>query len=355
MSVPYFFVRLCLCFFVFFPHAADAHVKWFSAYNTSEEPLSLETIFQIDGFWPVMFISAAFIYFMVYVDAKTQLLNRYINVYRYQKIKGLPDDFFYRTLMLTLVVFISCIWAIGGIILTPELEHNSNFVSAIQVLMLASLMIKPTAKYAGYGIFVLWVYAVSKYGLFHLADYMIFLGIAFFMVKGADNTQNKVMSIAFLVLYIEISWTLQWASVEKWVYPNWSYPLLEAKPYLTMGFTKEIFMVMAGFVEFALAFLLIVLTGAGFVVTCVALASVFVLAIIDFGKVDAIGHLAIIVCLLLMAIKGPSGINLWFEKISANPATRATKVTALYFVSLMFFVAIYYGVQYVYNNYLSFH
>jgi len=50
-----------------------------------------------------------------------------------------------------------------------------------------------------------------------------------------------------------------WGAVEKWAYPQWTYPLLVARPYLTFGFDAGDFMVIAGFVEFAFAFYM--LTG----------------------------------------------------------------------------------------------
>ena len=337
------------------PKKVNAHVKWFSTYDSSENPISIKEVISIPGYWPVFVISAVFIYFMVYADTKMDFLNRYIKISRYQKLKQLPEDFVYRSFIQTLVIFFSSVWAMGGIVLTPELEHESVYVAGIQILILVSLMTKSTAKYAGFGIFALWLYGVKEYGLFHLADYMIFLGIAVFMIIGGDRRQNKVSSVAFFILYLSISWTLQWASVEKWVYPGWSYPLLEQKPYLTLGFSKEIFMVMAGFVEFTLAFLLIALTGACFVVTAIALALVFILAIVDFGKVDAIGHIAIIIALFLMAIKGPCHLNYWFASLDVDPSRRALKILCLYFVALIFFTTIYYGLQYGYNNYLNFH
>lgn len=80
--------------------------------------------------------------------------------------------------------------------------------------------------------------------------------------------------------------SLMWAAIEKWAYPQWTYPLLEARPYLTLGIPAGDFMVVAGFVEFALAFY--ILTGLGLI---------FVSAILDFGKLDAIGYLPTIACL----------------------------------------------------------
>ena len=52
--------------------------------------------------------------------------------------------------------------------------------------------------------------------------------------------------------------TLMWASVEKWAYPEWSFPLFADHPAMSLGFTPEFFMRSAGSVEFALAFALIV-------------------------------------------------------------------------------------------------
>ena len=125
--------------------------------------------------------------------------------------------------------------------------------------------------------------------------------------------------------------------------------MLQEREYLTFGIDKELFMIMAGFVEFSLAFLLIAIAGSGFVVTTVALSMIFILAIIDFGKIDAIGHLAIIVCLLLMALKGPSRINLFFANMDPDPARNAIKVTGCYLLSLTFFIAAYYGMYFLVN------
>ena len=322
---------------------AHGHVKWFSPFDTTEIPLAPKTVLSSPGFWAVFLVSVEFIYFMVYVDASLHAVQRNTSALRDRLLKRLPPDFFYQALILTLIIFMSCIWAIGDFILTPELKHESIFVATIQVSILAALMTKHTAKIAGAGIFVLWIYAINEYGWFHMADYIIFLGIALFLIIGSKNTKNHVSSSAFLILYLSISWTLQWASVEKWAYPHWSYPLLEMKPYLSMGFQNEMIMVMAGFVEFTLAFLLVVLSGVGFVITAVVLALFFLLAIIAFGKTDAIGHLAIIACLFLMAIKGPCRINLWFAALDNDPAIRAIKVSAIFCGSLLFFVTLYYG------------
>ena len=47
--------------------------------------------------------------------------------------------------------------------------------------------------------------------------------------------------------------TLMWASIEKWAYPQWSYPLLIRHPEMTLGFAPDFYMRAAGAIEAASA------------------------------------------------------------------------------------------------------
>lgn len=334
------------------PSTAYAHVKWFAPYDTKAPPVSLEELFTPTFFW-IGFASVLFVFAMSYVDSYTGVLNQYINRYRHQLHQKLPEKFGYLFLRNTLIVFFVCIWTLGGVVLTPELKHDSTLVLAVQVLIIASLFMEKTSKFAGVGIIMLWTYGAINYGVFHVSDYMIFLGIAVFMLIGNQQHNTRQSAIAYLILYCGISITLQWASVEKWLYPNWSFPVLEEREYLTMGIDKGVYMIIAGYVEFALAFLLIAIAGSAFILTTISLAIVFILAIIDFGKVDAIGHLAIIVALFLMALKGPSRINVFFSSLDADPARNALKVSACYVLSMTFFTLLYYALQFIWARYAA--
>ncbi len=97
--------------------------------------------------------------------------------------------------------------------------------------------------------------------------------------------------------------------------------------------------------EFACAFLLIAVSGVAFVVTTLALNAVFVLAIVDFGKIDAIGHMVIIGCLLIMAFNGPAKINLRFASLHANPVYNAVFTALVYCASMVIFFVLYYGIR----------
>jgi hypothetical protein len=132
---------------------------------------------------------------------------------------------------------------------------------------------------------------VWNYGLFHLADYPIFLGVAAFLaLTGAQKGLFGARPIDVLRWTAGI--TLMWASVEKWAYPEWSYPLFISHPDLSLGFSPEFYMRAAGAVEFALVWTPLVRR-----VGAILLATMFISAVFEFGKIDLMGHSLIIVAL----------------------------------------------------------
>lgn len=112
--------------------------------------------------------------------------------------------------------------------------------------------------------------------------------------------------------------TLMWASIEKWAYPEWSYPLLITHPAMTIGYDVAYFMRAAGAVEFALAFALM-WTPLVRRFAAIILAAIFVSAISEFGKIDAIGHSAIIAVLLVVAADDAVSFRLirWWQPFLA--------------------------------------
>jgi hypothetical protein len=125
--------------------------------------------------------------------------------------------------------------------------------------------------------------------------------------------------------------TLMWASIEKWAYPQWSYPLIAANPNMTLGTDPEFFMQAAGVIEFTLAFALI-WTPLVRRVGAILLAAMFISAIFQFGKIDAIGHALIIVVLLAIAAD-----NVRVPERRSNAA-----LVPAYCLALAAFIAVYY-------------
>ena len=199
----------------------------------------------------------------------------------------------------TLGFFLVSLWSLGGIILTPELKTDLAWIPWLQLAMAGCLIWRRTMPLTGLGIVFLFSFATAQYGLFHLADYPIFLGIAAYLIIQGLGLDPFGLRPLDLVRYAAAV-TLMWASIEKWAYPQWTDPLLAAKPQMTMGATPALFMQAAGVIEFTLAFALI-WTPLVRRSAAIILAAIFVSAIFEFGKVDAIGHSGIIVVLLAIA------------------------------------------------------
>ena len=141
-----------------------------------------------------------------------------------------------------------------------------------------------------------------------------------------------------------------WAAVEKWAYPQWTFPLLEARPYLALGIPAEDFMVVAGFVEFALAFH--ILTGLGLLrLGVLGLGLIFVSAILDFGKLDAVGHLPTIASLAAMFVHGPTLLHRWLHDARRGLLAEAGKAGMSFATAISICFAVYYGLQHAeYRN-----
>jgi len=193
-------------------------------------------------------------------------------------------------------VFFVAIAVLGGIILTPELKTDVRWISWFQIAIALGMFWRPTMVLSALGIVVLYAYGVAEYGIFHLLDYPIFLGLACYLAL--SGLQRDL----FGVRPLDISrWaagiTLIWASVEKWAYPQWTIPLLQAHPQMALGFGAEYYMNAAGVVEFSLAFGLL-WTPLVRRLSALVLTAMFVSAIVPFGMIDAVGHLMIIVILI---------------------------------------------------------
>jgi hypothetical protein len=192
--------------------------------------------------------------------------------------------------------FFISIWAVGGILLTPELKTNSIWIGVLQLAIAGGMLSRRTMPLSAFGIIALFDIGVWNYGGFHLADYPVFLGFAAYIaLVGGQTDFFGIRPID--VLRHAAAITLMWASIEKWAYPQWSYPLLIEHPEMTLGFAPDFYMRAAGAIEFALAFSLL-WTPLVRRIGAVMLTAMFVSAVFEFGKIDLIGHSLIVVALL---------------------------------------------------------
>jgi hypothetical protein len=271
--------------------SASAHVKWFCAYNIAGQPIGLENVlcpdFEFLAGLSVLLLMVGCLAEGTYLgDAVLRAMDRATRYVREN------TELMFRA---ACGFFFVAIWAFGGILLTPELKTDSNIVAAIQLGIAAGMLSRRTMPLSAIGIASLFAIAIWQYGIFHLADYPVFLGVAGYLAL--VGLQRDFFGARAIDL---VRWTagvtLMWASVEKWAYPEWSFPLLSSHPNMAMGLDPVFFMRAAGAVEFALAFALI-WTPLVRRIAAAILAGMFISAVLEFGKVDLIGHTLIVAAL----------------------------------------------------------
>jgi hypothetical protein len=272
--------------------SASAHVKWFCAYNIAGQPDGLENVLCPD----FEFLTGLSILALMTGSVFEATPIGFAMLRALDRATRLVRDNMETIFRAACAFFFIAIWGAGGILLTPELKTDSVVVGAIQLGIAAGMLSRRTMPLSAVGIFVLFGIGVWQYGPFHLADYPIFLGVAAYLALVGGQT-NFFGARPIDVLRWAAGITLMWASIEKWAYPEWSYPLFIQHPEMTMGFAPDFFMRAAGGVEFALAFALI-WTPLVRRVGAVMLAAMFVSAVFEFGKIDLIGHSLIVVALI---------------------------------------------------------
>ncbi len=311
------------------PNPALAHVKWFCSYNVAATPRPLRMVVNAD--YGHLVLLTLLILLVAGLLDRTPIGLAMLGAM--DRVTGFLRD---RTDVLIRAVlggFFVALWAMGGIILTPELKTPADWVSWLQLAIAIGMIWRETLILSALGIVALYAYAVDRSCVFHLLDYPIFLGLAAYLAMSGLRT--PLFNLRPLdVLRYATSITLMWASVEKWAYPEWTFPLLAVHPEMTLGFNPEFYMRAAGLVEFALAFTL----ACGPLmrrVSSVILIAMFVGAVFDFGKIDALGHSPIIVVLLAILAD---------DQVAAEKPS-AILAPAYFCASLGLTVLAYYGIH----------
>jgi uncharacterized membrane protein YphA (DoxX/SURF4 family) len=328
------------------PASAFAHVKWFASYDLLCPPRPAFAVFFGEYFMMFCLVVGPLMFGVALVDR--YLTRRQCMLHR--RATALTDRlsaYFPTVLRLGVSGFLGAVFLYsglhGGMILTPELKTDAEWVRWIQLGIAMLVLFPRTAFLAGFGIIFLYGYAMMAYGVFHLLDYPIFLGVAIYLIIDSLYGQGR-RELGHTVLRVLTAVTLLWAGIEKFAYPEWSFQLIEQRPDMVLGFDPEFFMVAAGFVEFCAAYLL--LTGMlSARAAAIMLLMLFLSAILGFGMIDAIGHSVIIVVLLMLAFS----VNPVAHRFDARRGIAATALrhTWIFFGALMLFMGLYYGGHYL--------
>jgi hypothetical protein len=307
---------------------AAAHVKWFSTFNVAAQPRPLAAVLSLGFAW-LFLVSLACLW------AGALLERTWFGHSLRETLDRLTAPVLPRTEALLRAFgggFFVSLWVVGNVILTPELKTHSPVIPWLQLGIAIGLFWRSTMVLSGLGIIALYAIGVANYGPFHLMDYPIFLGLAaYYILSGLGRTLFGLSPVDVARWGAGI--TLMWASIEKWAYPDWTYPLLVQHPKLTLGWEPSLYMTAAGMIEFVLAFGLI-LTPMVRRLSSLVLMAMFISAIFEFGKIDAIGHSMIIAILIAV-----------FADNSKTPTWSPLPVPILYAIALCATVSAYYGLH----------
>ena len=318
------FTTLC---FILLSSAAFAHVKWFAPYDLLCPPRPLFSVINGTYFKTFCGIMVAVMFVTAYVDVlltqRAHALNDLV-----QKISDFFEPNAFLLIRTGVFLFLLAVSYLGNVLLTPELQTEWPWVRWLQLLMALLVVMPKTAFLTAIGIGILYVSAIYQYGWFHLLDYPIFLGVAAYLFIMSRYGEEK-SKLALTVLRVLTGITLLWAGMEKFAYPEWSFPLLKERPSVSFGFDPEFFMVAAGFVEFTAAFLLMTVSIAARLASALLLL-IFTAAVPEFGIVDLIGHFVIIIVLIVLIF-------------THNPIADKFKILKNTTSAAMLFVIMYFG------------
>nr|WP_299503048.1 hypothetical protein [uncultured Rhizobium sp.] len=276
---------------------ALAHVKWFAPYIIGAPPQPISTVLADPWFW--IGIALVVVFFVLARLVEISPLGARVHD-GLDRISG-PlwnrlDDY----VRVTVGAFFVAIFSVGGVYLTPDLKTPAEWVSWLQLLIAACIFSRKTMPLAGIGILALWFLAIRDYDLFHLFDYLALgAGVAAYLIL--EPSKNETWrSHRFEALRCGLAIALMWSSLEKFAYPDWFYPLVVEKPFLTFGMPRDVFIPMAGVAEFTMGFGLL-WTPLIRRLSAIALIVIFTAAVWPFGRVDLIGHGLIMAILVAVA------------------------------------------------------
>ncbi|MGV1769860.1 hypothetical protein ACQZ6B_06770 [Agrobacterium vitis] len=314
-----------------------AHIKWFQSFNIQEQPV-LPGQFMATPTWLLgLALSLPALWACVAIDAagKNARLGRVLSLIR--RPFGFKADDLVR---LTIAFWLSWLWMLPEPIwLTPELKAPDASIQWVQLGLAALCLSRRGAGLTGLGLIGLWVGAARQYGTYHLLDYPLFLGFAICLIAiSLDRLRVRVLASVTAhrigLLGATMSWTLMWASMEKWAFADWSLTLLCARPYLTMGLTPEVFLSLSGWFEFGAAAMLLLGGPVASRLSAFALLMIFGSAVLEFGRVDLVGHFPIIAVLAITIWKGNGQVGAAVNFTRKSALKRAVLLPISYIAAL---------------------
>lgn len=328
--------------------ARAAHVKWFFDYDVTQPPTPIGEV--LDGTFVKMFLASVVACYLFFLADRYVYENGILAEFD-KKLKLFDNAANYIMRAAAGIFFLALFswWAFGfgqSFYLTPELKTDAAHVPWIHLAIALCVISRRTVFVTGLGIFFLYISAGFDYGLFHVLDYLIFLGIAYYLTV-SQTSRKGLLKSGFIALFACTGLTLIWAAVEKFAYSHWTIAVLADKPHVTMGMSPPVFMKVSGFVEFFVTFILLGAVSVVGRLISLGLMSVFVLAVFEFGMLDAVGHMMIVAILWVLIVRGPTDARNMLVLPDKSLFTEAYFMTGLYFLAFVMVFILYYGIHHL--------
>lgn len=324
------------------PGAAAAHVRWFTNLPEAlQTPLAPNALIASRAFL-ALFVATLCVLALVQL-ADTRLTRRgHLLARLAERTQPAMTGAAATLVRIGLALYLAGLalfFREAPVTLAPELRASGDWIVPHQLLLAACFLTRRGVIPGCAGLLALIAYSVDRFGWVHMIDYHFLLGACAFLVL--ESTGAARWSRHGLTIFrITVATSFMWVGIEKWLHPEWTQDVLEHQlPLLLMGQSSQFVATAAGFVEVALAFLVLF----GRVSAQVAAAALLLLvssAIPLAGAVDAIGHLPMLFALLVLAGTG-NRVATMLEGLQASDALGAVcrfvitvaGLTGLYFLA----------------------
>lgn len=230
-------------------------------------------------------------------------------------------------------------------ILTPDLLGRGPLTAFLQLAIAIMVLIPRASIVTGIALAVLYAAGVEHYGAFYMIDYLFFPGAAAYIALSDPWLKRYPRVADRRIAILTVSVSLMWTAVEKFLFPQWTISVLVHHPGITAGLPFDTVTVIAGFIEFSLAFYLLVGREILIRLSMVLLMGLFVVAMPEFGMVDVIGHISVITIFLVLILHGETQLQQVFRKGQSGVFASSARVAMLYLVALTGLTLLYYGLH----------